>query len=298
MPWIQLKIDTNKNQAEALSDALSELGAQAVTLEDRADQPIFEPPPGATPLWQEVCLVGLFDAAMDIQPIVTALQAQFGKLHWIADPLEDKDWVREWMDSFQPIRFGERLWIVPSWRDAPDEQAVNLRLDPGLAFGTGTHPTTALCLEWLDAHAPQGLAVIDYGCGSGILGIAALKLGAKQCVGVDTDPQALLASRNNATQNNAADTLTLYLPDQAEITPADLLLANILANPLITLAERLASLTKPGGQIVLSGILAEQAPQVSAAYARYFDMAAPVQREDWIRLEGVKKSVTVDKING
>ena len=211
MPWIQLKIDTDNDLAEQISDALSEQGAQAVTLEDRADQPIFEPPLGTTPLWQKVCLVGLFDSAVDIHPIVETLQKQFGKLHWIADPLEDKDWVREWMDSFQPIRFGQRLWIVPSWHDAPDENAVNLRLDPGLAFGTGTHPTTALCLEWLDSHPPQDLNVIDYGCGSGILGIAALKLGAKHCVGVDTDPQALLASQNNAAQNNVADTLTLYL---------------------------------------------------------------------------------------
>jgi ribosomal protein L11 methyltransferase len=289
MPWIQLKIDTDNDHAEAISDALMEIGAQAVTLEDRADQPIFEPPLGTTPLWQEVCVVGLFDADVDIQPIIDTLRNQFGDFQWIADPLEDKDWVREWMDSFQPIQFGERLWIVPSWREAPDTNGVNLLLDPGLAFGTGTHPTTALCLKWLDAHAPEGLEVIDYGCGSGILGIAALKLGAKHCIGVDTDPQALLASNNNAAQNGVADKLKLYLPNQGEIKPADLVLANILANPLISLVKHLAALTKPGGQIVLSGILAEQAQEVSNAYAPYFDMQPATQQEDWIRLEGTRK---------
>lgn len=289
MHWIQLKIDTDKERAEPISDALTELEALAVTLEDRADQPIFEPKHGTTPLWQEVCVVGLYDADTPIEPIITALEQQFGKLKWSADPLEDRDWVREWMDGFEPIRFGQRLWIVPSWRDAPDNNGVNLQLDPGLAFGTGTHPTTALCLEWLDSHAPEGLEVIDYGCGSGILGVAALKLGASRCVGVDTDPQALQASQSNAEKNGVADQLTLYLPEQGNLRPADLVLANILANPLIGLADKLAELTKPGGQIVLSGILAEQAQQVSQAYAPYFDMQAPVQQEDWIRLDGIRK---------
>ena len=289
MPWIQLKIDANKAIAEAISDALVEMAALAVTLEDRADQPIYEPEHGTTPLWEEVCIVGLFEAETDVAPIVQTLEQQFGSLKWNADPLEDRDWVREWMDGFEPIRFGQRLWIVPSWHDAPDGDGIHLQLDPGLAFGTGTHPTTALCLEWLDSHPPKGLEVIDYGCGSGILGVAALKMGANHCVGVDTDPQALQASLSNAQKNTVESQIELYLPEQGEIAKADLMLANILANPLISLVERLAELTKSGGQIVLSGILAEQAQEVSDAYSPFFEMAPAVQKEDWIRLEGVRK---------
>lgn len=289
MPWIQIKIDTTKTLAEAISDALFEMEALSVTLEDRADQPIFEPELGSTPLWEEVCVVGLYEAETDIAPIAAALEQQFGALTWSADPLEDRDWVREWMDGFEPIRFGERLWIVPSWHQPPECEGVHLQLDPGLAFGTGTHPTTALCLEWLDSHPPEGLKVIDYGCGSGILGIAALKMGASQCVGVDTDPQALEASLSNAEKNGVAEQIELYLPEQGEPTKADLMLANILANPLISLVEKLAELTKSGGKIVLSGILAEQAQQVSDAYSPFFDMKPAVQKEDWIRLEGVRK---------
>lgn len=289
MPWIQLKIDTNNDLAESISEALSDLSALAVTLEDRADQPIFEPALGTTPLWKEVCVVGLFDAETAIEPIVDQLDKAFGSLQWSAEPLEDRDWIREWMDSFEPMRFGQRLWIVPSWHSAPNENDINLQLDPGLAFGTGTHPTTALCLEWLDANPPKNHTVIDYGCGSGILGIAALKLGATHCTSVDTDPQALEASHSNAEKNSVADKVQLQLPEQAPIEAADLVLANILANPLIGLADKLASLTKQGGKIILSGILAEQASQVSDAYSPYFEMADPVQQEDWIRLDGIRK---------
>ncbi len=289
MPWMQLKIDTSNHLAEPISEALEELEALAVTLEDRADQPIFEPQPGTTPLWKEVCVVGLFDADTALDPLINQLEKRFGALQWSREQLEDRDWVRECMDSFEPIRFGQHLWIVPSWHSAPDEKGVNLHLDPGLAFGTGTHPTTALCLEWLDAHPPKNRTVIDYGCGSGILGIAALKLGASHCIGIDTDPQALEASHRNAEKNSVSDQLKLYLPDQIETQAADLLLANILANPLIELADKLAGLTKQGGIIVLSGILAEQAQAVSDVYAPFFEMAKPVQQEDWIRLEGIRK---------
>ncbi len=289
MPWIQLKIDTNNDLAEPISETLSDLAALAVTLEDRADQPIFEPALGTTPLWKEVCVVGLFDAETAIEPIVDQLEKAFGPLQWGAEPLEDRDWIREWMDSFKPMRFGQRLWIVPSWHTAPNANDINLQLDPGLAFGTGTHPTTALCLEWLDANPPKNHTVIDYGCGSGILGIAALKLGATHCTGVDTDPQALEASHSNAEKNSVADKLQLQLPEQAPIEAADLVLANILANPLIGLADKLSKLTKQGGEIILSGILAEQAQHVSDAYSPYFKMANPVQQEDWIRLDGIRK---------
>ena len=289
MPWIQLKIDTNNDLAEPISETLSDLAALAVTLEDRADQPIFEPAPGTTPLWKKICVVGLFDAETAIEPITKQLEKTFGPLQWSAEPLEDRDWIREWMESFEPMRFGQRLWIIPSWHSAPNKNDINLQLDPGLAFGTGTHPTTALCLEWLDTNPPKNYTVIDYGCGSGILGIAALKLGATHCTGVDTDPQALEASHSNAEKNSVADKLQLQLPEQAHIETADLVLANILANPLIGLADKLASLTKQGGRIILSGILAEQAQQVSDAYSPYFEMANPVQQEDWIRLDGIRK---------
>ncbi|MEW5756776.1 MAG: 50S ribosomal protein L11 methyltransferase [Pseudomonadota bacterium] len=295
MPWIQLKIDSDKTHAEKLADLLSELGAAAVTLEDRADQPIFEPPPGATPLWQDVCVVGLFAAEADPRAIITQLERQSGlALVWQASPLEDKDWERAWMDNYHPIQFGPRLWICPSWSAPPDPSAINLMLDPGLAFGTGTHPTTALCMQWLDAHPPQDLEVIDFGCGSGILAIAALLLGAKHCVGVDIDPQALYASRMNAEKNAVADRLTLCLPPQAPRAPADLLIANILANPLIELASHFGTLVRPGGHLVLSGILREQAEQVSRAYQPHFEMQAPVIKEDWVRLEGRRKYDNVD----
>ncbi|MCF6218819.1 MAG: 50S ribosomal protein L11 methyltransferase [Gammaproteobacteria bacterium] len=289
MPWMQLKIDTSNNLAEPISEALEELEALAVTLEDRADQPIFEPELGTTPLWKEVCVVGLFDIDIAVDPLINQLEKRFGALRWNSERLEDRDWVRECMESFEPIQFGQHLWIVPSWHSAPDKKGINLHLDPGLAFGTGTHPTTALCLEWLDANPPKNSSIIDYGCGSGILGIAALKLGGRHCTGIDTDPQALEASQSNAEKNSVSNQLKLNLPNQVEIEAADLLLANILANPLIDLAHKLAGLTKQGGVIVLSGILAEQAQRVSDAYTPYFEMAKPVQQEDWIRLEGIRK---------
>jgi ribosomal protein L11 methyltransferase len=201
--------------------------------------------------------------------------------------VEDKDWEREWMDDFRPLQFGSRLWIVPSWHQPPDPDAANLSLDPGLAFGTGTHPTTALCLEWLDGQDVGGQQVIDYGCGSGILGLAALLLGADHVTGVDTDQQALEASRENARRNEVDESrLDLYLPGDEPGTVADVMLANILAQPLIGLAPHLAGKVKAGGHLVLSGILSSQAREVMAAYEPWFIMDEPEQREEWIRLTG------------
>ncbi|OGT22157.1 MAG: ribosomal protein L11 methyltransferase [Gammaproteobacteria bacterium RBG_16_57_12] len=285
MSWIQLKIASDQEHAEHLADMLHEAGAAAVTLEDAADQPIYEPPPGATPLWQQVCVAALFDAATDIDAVVARLPAG---LSWRCEPLPDKDWERAWMDDFKPMRFGERLWICPSWCSPPDPAAVNLMLDPGLAFGSGTHPTTALCLEWLDRHPPHGQTVIDYGCGSGILAIAALKLGAAIAWGVDNDPQALISSRGNADKNSVGAGLHTCLPDELPAIKADKVIANILANPLITLAPRLAGLTRPGGVIVLSGILEEQQHSVARAYESFFAMAPAVTRDGWVRLEGIR----------
>lgn len=295
MPWIQLKIDTDADSVERLSELLGEAGALSVTWEDAADQPLFEPPPGATPLWHATRVVGLFDAGADLPTVVEQLEAALEyPLHgWRASPLEDKDWERAWMDNFHPMRFGERLWICPSWCEPPAPEAVNILLDPGLAFGTGTHPTTSLCLTWLDSQRLSGCTVIDYGCGSGILAIAAALLGAERVFAIDNDPQALLATRDNAERNHVDARIHACLPDALDDAlagaQADVLVANILAGPLIALAPRFASLTRPTGSLALSGILNEQADAVASAYAADFTLHAPQQLEDWTRLDGRRK---------
>ncbi len=292
MPWLQLTLETSPEDAERIADGLSELGASAVTLQDGADQPLYEPPPGATPLWSDTRVIGLFAADCDPQAITAQLSERLALdplPPWRVAPLEDKDWERAWMDRFQPMRFGERLWIVPSWHAAVDEAAVNILLDPGLAFGTGTHPTTALCLEWLDAHGAAHDEVIDYGCGSGILAVAALKLGAGHVWAVDNDPQALIASRDNARKNGVENRLDVVAPEALPALQTPLLLANILAQPLMSLAETFADHVAPGGHVVLSGILAEQADEVAAHYRPWFDMDPAVQREEWVRLSGTRR---------
>lgn len=293
MPWIQLQIPADPDNADQLEDLLMEMGAEAVSMEDAADQPLYEPDPGTTPLWHQTSVTGLFGSERDIEELCAAVKNAWHQQTQQSLPdidvtlVEDKDWEREWMEDFKPLRFGERLWIVPSWHDAPDPHAANLLLDPGLAFGTGTHPTTALCLEWLDGHDVASRRVIDYGCGSGILGLAALLLGADHVIGVDTDPQALEASRENARRNRVEeDRLDLFLPADEPDVMADIMLANILAQPLIGLAPKLAAMVRPGGDIVLSGILANQAREVMEAYEPWFVMDEPEQREEWIRLTG------------
>lgn len=292
MPWIQLTLEAGDRDPEQLSDFLLETGAASVTFLDAADQPIFEPDPGDTPLWTETRVVALFDDPTRCTQARRALAERFGAdtaARVALETLEDRDWERAWMDHFQPMRFGRHLWVVPTGMAPPeDPRAVVLDLDPGLAFGTGTHPTTALCLAWLDGHPPAGQSVLDFGCGSGILAIAALKLGAARALGTDIDDQALWASRENAERNGVADRLALCRPEALPDTPVDLLLANILANPLIELAPRLAGLVREGGWLLLSGILSEQAEGVMAAYAPWirFD---PVQEQDgWICLAGEK----------
>ena len=260
MPWIQLKINTSGGNAEELGDALIESGAVSVTFQDTHDTPVFEPLPGETRLWGDTDVIGLYDAETDMEEVVAILEncplLSVGFLHKI-EQLEDKDWEREWMDNFHPMRFGQRLWICPSWRDVPDATAVNVMLDPGLAFGTGTHPTTSLCLEWLDSLDLAGKTVIDFGCGSGILAIAALKLGAVKAIGIDIDPQAIQASRDNAERNGVSELLELYLPqDQPEAMSADVVVANILAGPLRELAPLISVLPVEGGFLGLSGVLA------------------------------------------
>ncbi|WP_338884209.1 50S ribosomal protein L11 methyltransferase [Xenorhabdus sp. TH1] len=293
MPWIQLRLNTTGQQAEALGDELMESGAVSVTFQDSHDTPIFEPLPGETRLWGDTDVIGLYDAEMDMKAVVSQLEQlpQLGKgfIHKI-EQLEDKDWEREWMDNFHPMRFGKRLWICPSWREVPEPEAVNVMLDPGLAFGTGTHPTTSLCLQWLDGLDLAGKTVIDFGCGSGILAIAALKLGAKHAIGIDIDPQAIQASRDNAERNGVSDQLTLYLSkDQPKDLECDIVIANILAGPLRELAPVIGSLPKSGGLLGLSGVLASQADGVAQAYDNEFIIDPIAEQEEWCRITGIKK---------
>lgn len=283
MPWLELRIDSNREDAPALEDALLAAGALSVTLQDNADQPIFEPALGETPLWQETRVTGLFEADVDTRRIERRLRLE--RPHWHV--VEDKDWEREWMQHYHPIKCGDNLWICPSWLTPPDPSAVNLLLDPGLAFGTGTHPTTFLCLAWLSQQQLQGKSVVDYGCGSGILGIATLLLGAEKAVGVDIDPQALLASRDNAERNGiAGERFPVYFPNNAPKEPADVVLANILAGPLVELAPTLIGLLKPGGLICLSGVLATQAETVQKAYRNVIEFDPIQQKEEWVCMNG------------
>ena len=287
MPWLELKIALGSLDSQKIEDALLEAGALSVTLEDAGDQPIYEPDADSPSLWSDTRLTALFPADSDMPAVTARLRA------WLAlaelpphriEPLEDRDWVREWLKDFKPMRFGRRLWICPTAFTPPDPAAVNLLLDPGLAFGTGTHATTALCLDWLDAHAPEGLAVIDYGCGSGILAIAAARLGAQSVWAVDNDPQALLATGDNAARNGVTERIRVSPPEALPATPVKLLLANILAGPLVALAPRIAALLEPGGTLVLSGILESQELDIRQAYAGAFEDFAVTTKDGWLRI--------------
>jgi ribosomal protein L11 methyltransferase len=292
MPWLQLILRTSQQNAEQFSELLSEHGAASVTLRDAADQPLYEPPPGATPLWEQLEVIGLFEADQMIEPIMSAICSAIAPHplpSWKLEPLEDKDWQNEWIKHFKPMQFGKRLWICPSWSPPPDPAGVNILLDPGLAFGTGTHPTTALCLQWLDAAISGGETLIDFGCGSGILALAAAKLGVSHVWAVDNDPQALLSCRNNAEKNQLIQRITLCAPQDLAPPLVDIIVANILANPLLELAPTFAKLLKPGGDIVLSGILGNQVETIERRYQQWFHLDSPVQQDDWVRLHGVKK---------
>lgn len=288
-----MKINTTGAQAEDLGDALMENGAVSVTFQDTHDNPVFEPLPGETRLWGDTDVIGLFDAETEMHEVIAGLEPHPllgpGFPHKI-EQIEDKDWEREWMDNFHPMRFGQRLWICPSWRDVPDPDAVNVMLDPGLAFGTGTHPTTALCLAWLDGLDLAGKTVIDFGCGSGILAIAALKLGAASAIGIDIDPQAIQASRANAERNGVSERLSLFLPqEQPADLSADVVVANILAGPLRELAPLISVLPVTGGHLGLSGVLASQAASVCEAYEEKFALDPVAEKEEWCRITGVRR---------
>lgn len=289
--WYQLSVAADQAAVERLEAALTEAGAVSVSFQDELDEPLFEPGPGETPIWRRTRVIGLFEGGVDIDAVRSALTARCAAdvMDWQLERLEDQVWERVWLEYFRPFRFGRRLWICPSGFSVEDPDGVVVTLDPGLAFGTGTHPTTALCLEWLDQADPAACRVIDYGCGSGILGIAALRLGAARVDAVDIDPQALQATRDNARKNGVEDRIRTCRPDELGDEPAAIVLANILANPLIELAPSIGALVGPGGRLVLSGILDGQHEAVARAYQDRFDFAPATIADGWVRLDGRRR---------
>ncbi|MGQ5523538.1 50S ribosomal protein L11 methyltransferase [Chitinimonas sp. PSY-7] len=294
MPWQELRIHANSTHAEALSDALFDLGALSVSIEDAAagtemEKPIFgEPGMPLEQLWDESVVVALLEEHSNAELMVTGAANVVGitpPRHTI-NRVEEQDWVRLTQSQFDPIQVSDRLWITPTWHE-PTANAINIALDPGLAFGTGSHPTTWLCLQWLDAEVKTGESVLDYGCGSGILAIAAKLLGAGEVHGVDIDTQAMVASQQNAEQNHVE--AQFFLPNAAPERVYDLVVANILTNPLKMLMPLLASRCRPGGRLVLSGILAEQADDIIAIYAPNFTLNVSAEREGWVRIAGMRK---------
>ena len=290
MGWLQIAVDVAGEQADEVSEAFTVMGAVSVTILDAGDEPLLEPAPGETPLWSNTRVIALFDAAQDTaelkQQVQAVLKARVSDL--LLERLADRDWSNTWRDTFAAMQFGKRLWVCPVGESPTDPEAIVVHLDPGMAFGTGTHATTAFCLQWLDAHPPTNKSVIDYGCGSGILAIAAHKLGAACVVAVDIDPQALQATRENARRNDCSP--EVLHPDELADHSADLVLANILANPLIELAQDLSRRVHAGGQLVMTGVLAEQAEEVMAAYTEWFEFTEPLYREEWVLLEGTRKN--------
>ncbi len=293
MQCLQVSIDAERDDVPLIEAAVLALGALSVSLIDAADTPLYEPGVGESPLWQRVIVRALFDANCDASQLLADLDAAADCIVPAAcrvDLLEDKDWLRSWMDAYEPLQIGSRLWICPSWKPVPAQCSVPLRLDPGLAFGTGTHPTTALCLEWLDGQSCADKTVVDYGCGSGILALAAALLGAAKVHAIDNDPQALSATLDNAERNNVTAKVNVIAAGEPECLSlhADIVLANILAAPLIQLAPLLQLLLAPNGVLILSGLLASQVDAVQRAYADTIIFKEPVMRQEWVRLEGRK----------
>jgi ribosomal protein L11 methyltransferase len=303
MPYLQLSLPCTEVLQPRVERALEDVGALAVTLQDAHldaadEQAIFEPGVGEIPLWNEMTLTALFDAHTDALILLATLEAFDPGVDWSQarfERIEDQDWERAWLDQFEPMRFGERTWIVPWNHELPGEagaaEAVIVRLDPGLAFGSGTHPTTALCLRWLDGLASagelQGRDVLDFGCGSGILALAAMKLGAARAVGVDNDPQALIATADNAQRNGEA--IEVWLPQDEPVRTYPVVVANILATALDALAETLAARVATGGRLAMSGILAGQEDELLLRYAEWFDDLRVARQDDWVRIEGVRR---------
>ncbi len=291
MPFHQLLIELGHADPGPAEQACLATGAIALGFADAGDHPLLEPAPGAMPLWPQVRLLALYPDATDPRMVAATLTAVLG-LGTEAiriERLEDRAWEREWLKDFRPMRFGRRLWVCPGGQRGGSADAIELELDPGLAFGTGTHATTALCLEWLDAAAPEGRAVLDYGCGSGILALAALKLGAATATAFDIDPQALIATRQNARRNALEGRLAIAATPAGIGGPFDLVLANILAGPLMALAPELAARTAPGGALALAGLLDAQSREVAQAYAPWFDIGTAARRDGWTLLTGLRR---------
>ena len=296
MAWQQLRVRVRSDQIEPLEQLILDYGGLSISYLDADDQPVFQKEPGSTQLWDLVDLVCLFEKEINLDKLLLLLQqhpAIEDKESLTLKTLEDQVWERSWMSDFKAMQFGERLWVCPSWQKPPEPNAVNIMLDPGLAFGSGSHATTSMCLQWLEKNIRDDIKVIDYGCGSGILAIAAALLGAAQVIAVDNDPQAITATIENAKRNNIPKgVIETYLPDQLPDDPAallsDILVANILAEPLMQLAEDLSHLVKPQGQIALSGLLAEQADGLLEHYGFWFEMDKAVMSEEWARLSGTR----------
>jgi ribosomal protein L11 methyltransferase len=291
--WWQLSVQCSADELEQTETSLLALGAISITLCDAHDEPIYEPLPGDTPVWQHSIMTGMFEQQLELEGLYDQLLNLLPD-HQVAtvrkSTLEDQNWERTHLQHFSPIRCADNLWIVPSWLEPPDPRAINIQLDPGLAFGTGSHPTTALCLAWMADKDFSNQSVIDYGCGSGILSIAACKLGANKVYGVDIDPQAVDASLENARRNDIDPNLIqITPPSMLNIHDADLLIANILSGPLIDLAPKFADLLKPGAKILLSGILKAQVNDIKSAYQPWFELEPKTIREDWARVTGTRK---------
>lgn len=291
MSWLELSVRVSRENAPLVESLLQNEPVLAVTLSDDADDPVLEPGVGETPLWPSVCVTALFSGDTQTEPLARMLslvpgvdrpqQVSFRKF-------EDQQWERTWLNRFKPMQFGHNLWIVPGEKQAPNEAEHILRLDPGLAFGTGTHPTTHLCLEWIDSHDFTNQLVVDYGCGSGVLGIAAAIKGASSVVCIDNDPQALIATNDNALRNTVQDVIVSLAPEESRPESADVVLANILAGPLVELAPRLSAILRPGGMLVLSGILEKQAEEVKNAYESGFSELQMKSLDGWVLLTGMK----------
>ncbi|MDH5518700.1 MAG: 50S ribosomal protein L11 methyltransferase [Gammaproteobacteria bacterium] len=288
--WQQVHITIAKDQLNEIEDFLLSIGALSVTYKDAGDNPVLEPLPGETPLWPELIISALFAQKKNINTVMNILQRHYPELPLRQDELQDQDWERSWMQDYQPMSFGERLWVVPTEMQAPDENAINLRLDPGLAFGTGTHPTTALCLQWLDQHSLEQQTLLDYGCGSGILAVAGLLLGASAADAVDIDPQAVTATKANAANNRVDHKINVYLVADYKPRQYDLVMANILSGPLTELGPSLSAYTRAAGTIILSGILDQQAEAVRTVYQQWFDMDEIISNDGWALLTGTKKT--------
>ena len=289
MSWLRIVVDANRDEGPVVEQALEQHGAVSISFEDRADEPVFELKPGDTPLWSETRITGLFPADAPAAIILEHVEQALGHvlLDSRVEKLADQDWERVWLERFKPTLVGANLWICPTHMSAPDSEAVTVFIDPGLAFGSGTHPTTAMCLDWLSRQDLGSRDVIDYGCGSGILAIAALKLGAQSAWGTDIDPRALEVATANAATNGVGDRLLTCLPEALPEQQFDVLVANILSAPLISLVDTFNNLLKPNGRIALSGILESQTEEVAAAYEPYFELQAK-QQDGWTLLSGAR----------